>query len=360
MDRVQVLRGFPPYMELMNEIDKNRPTFMGIHMKPFCNFKCTKCFIGEQKKLVGDNSSLTLIEIKTIIDSAKNCGVKVLAISGAGEPLIDKNFFDIIEIANKKGFITVIATNGSMLSKELLVFLRDNNVTITISLDTTDPKRYAEKTGTTEMMFHQVHNNLLLAQEVFCNTKVNKNINGKDIDIYRLAIHMTLQNGEIEEIQKIKNLTTPDTLFSLSPLAKDVGFAKNSNLSKNIPTEIKEELNEKHIVICHDATNQMDICGFFRFGIDISFDGQLLLDSHATETRTLFKNIRDFNYDVYEAFSYLYNSKKDFIENWMDGFCPIRSQKFNDWIDMKQKSQVSLACSMQVQENKTHNFSEVI
>lgn len=338
MVRRQILKGFPPYMEMFSIINKVGPTFMALNMKPICNFKCTKCFVGEQKALTGIHDFLTLDEMKIIVNNAKKSGVKVLAISGSGEPFVDENIYEVVKFANKNRLITIMATNASVLNREIINFLRDNNVTFTISLDTTDPGRFAKKTGTTKKMFYKVYENLMLAEEIYKGTKISKEIKGEIVDIYRLAIHMTLQNEEFAEIQKVKRLATEDTLFSLSPMANYVGFAKDANLDSEVSKVFKEEISEKHIVCCYDEENNLDICGNFRFGIDINFDGQLLLDAHAVDTRKLFKNIRDFDYNISEAFTYLYEIKKEFIKNWLDGFCPIRSKKFADWVNKKKSN----------------------
>lgn len=99
--------------------------------------------------------------------------------------------------------------------------------------------------------------------------------------------------------------------------------------------ELNKDLTEKHIVICYDNEHSCDVCGFFKYGIDMNFDGQLLLDAHAIETRHIFKNIRDFKYDITAAYREAVEYKNEFIENWIDGFCPVRSAKLNDWINEK-------------------------
>lgn len=330
-NNIRVLKGFPPHIKHEFGINKNSPTFMSIHMKPICNFRCKKCFVGEQKNLSGYSETLSVDEIKAILKNAGLSGVKVLGISGAGEPFLDKRIIQVIEEANKLDFIIHIPTNASMLTEEIVTFLLANNVTLVLSFDTTNPKRFAEKTNTDEEMYNTVSENILMAQKIYKDTKITKTVNGKTIEIYRIAIHMTVQKGEVDEIKKVKQFISPDTLFSVSPVA-DAGFAKNHDISEEIPESDINEMSEKHIVICKDEDNQKDLCGFFRFGLDMNFDGQLLLDAHAMETRNMFKNIRDFNYQVSAAYDYLEYDKKEFINNCIDGFCPVRSHKLSEWI----------------------------
>jgi len=296
-----LLKGFPPHIQLEYGIERHKPTFFSVHMKPVCNFRCRKCFIGEQKKLNGLHPILSTSEIKSIMESAAKVGVKVMGISGAGEPFLDNRITEIITTANQLGFITTIPTNGSVLTRDLVQLLRDNNVTLVLSLDTTDGDAFASMTGTKRETFDKVVDNILMAQDVYSETLEEVTINGQSALLHRIAIHMTMQNDNEKEINKVRQLARKDTLFSISPLAES-GFAQCANKPTALHTQIYSDLTEKHIVACYDDNYDCDICGFFRFGIDINFDGQLLLDAHAIETRDLFKNIRDFGYDITAAY----------------------------------------------------------
>jgi len=202
-----ILRGFPEDM-----VKNNKPIFFGIHLKPVCNFRCKKCFIGDMSNLkIREN--LSLKEIKRIILSAKENGFKVLGITGAGEPTLDKKIKTVVSFANKNGLITHIPTNASLLTKDLLEFFKANNVTLILSLDTLNKTKFIELSGTNENIFNQVLKNITAAQEVFKDTMKTKNKK----NIHRLAIHMTVSDENKNEINEIKKLVTKDTLFSISP-----------------------------------------------------------------------------------------------------------------------------------------------
>ena len=329
----KILKGFPPHIQAQYGFNVDKPTFFGIHMEPICNFKCRKCFIGEQKKLYDVQPTLTMEEIKSIMKNAYNAGVKVMGITGAGEPLLDPRIKEIISESNRLGFITIIPTNASVLTKELLEFLRDNNVTLSLSFDSTNCNTFTSLTGTNRQVFEKVLANVKMAQEVYANTMKEVIVNGQKVLLHRIAIHMTIQNENKDDIEEVRKIVKADTLFSLSPLAQ-TGFAQNTKKPKT-SEELNKDLTEKHIVICYDNEHSCDVCGFFKYGIDMNFDGQLLLDAHAIETRHIFKNIRDFKYDITAAYREAVEYKNEFIENWIDGFCPVRSAKLNDWINEK-------------------------
>ena len=71
---MKVLRGFPPSARGLG----SAPYFLGIHLQPICNFRCKKCFIGEQKRLKNLHPTLSTNEISAILKSAKRAGAKVL------------------------------------------------------------------------------------------------------------------------------------------------------------------------------------------------------------------------------------------------------------------------------------------
>jgi uncharacterized SAM-dependent methyltransferase len=121
-----------------------------------------------------------------------------------------------------------------------------------------------------------------------------------------------------------------------------------------LPTKLNlnKEITEKHIVEVFDKTTNRNICGFFRFGIDINFDGQLLLDAHAINTSKVLPNIRKFDLNIKKAFDFLLPIKKDFIENHLDGFCPVRSKGLNKWIENRKKQEVITKIKQDIFDNK--------
>jgi len=96
-----------------------------------------------------------------------------------------------------------------------------------------------------------------------------------------------------------------------------------------------------------DKTTKRNVCGFFRFGIDINFDGQLLLDAHAIQTSKVLPNIRDFNLDIKKAFEYIKPIKINFIKKHMPGFCPVRSNNIDNWIKDRILKQDIKKCILQ-------------
>ena len=72
-----------------------------------CPYNCFHCFTDKQKK------TLSLEEIKGVIDQIAEIGAIGINYIGEGEPTIDPNFFQIIEYTSSKGLIPVVFTDAA-------------------------------------------------------------------------------------------------------------------------------------------------------------------------------------------------------------------------------------------------------
>lgn len=97
-----------------------------------CNLKCKHCYSSAGSVL---NDELTTDEAKTVIDKLDGLGVTAIAFSG-GEPLLRKDIFELIEYASSRGIYTAMATNGTLISKDIARKLKDLGLGfVQISLD---------------------------------------------------------------------------------------------------------------------------------------------------------------------------------------------------------------------------------
>ncbi|MDD5337272.1 MAG: radical SAM protein [Candidatus ainarchaeum sp.] len=335
----RVLRGFPPHLEakgVFADRAGDSPVFMAIHMKPVCNFRCRKCFVeGVVNKPFKEE--LTLREIEKIMGKAKDAGVLVFGITGAGEPLLDPKTKHVVKLANQAGFITHLATNASCLDKATLEHFLENNVTSVISLDSINPEEFSLLTGTSPAMLGKVISNISLAQEVFRGTRKEEN----GLKIFRLGIHITTSDANVGQAELIRSMAeSADTLISLSPIA-EIGAAEQNK--ETIRTDLADLLGQSHITVIRPPSVPSPMCGFFRFGLDLNFDGSLLLDAHAIETSGLLGNIREFEMDAGAAFPFMKQVKDRFINEFGSHFCPVRSGRIGDFAEKLRMEKAVLA-----------------
>jgi radical SAM protein with 4Fe4S-binding SPASM domain len=97
-----------------------------------CNFRCIHC---SQDSGVNKKNELTLKEKFDVVDQLVDAGCVDLSFSG-GEPLFSKDFFKVAEYAHKKGLVTKVLTNGSLITKDVAKKLKDVGLhCVMISLD---------------------------------------------------------------------------------------------------------------------------------------------------------------------------------------------------------------------------------
>lgn len=99
-----------------------------------CNLRCKHCYATAGKPL---QDELTTEEALDAIDKLNKLGVTIIAFSG-GEPLVRKDIFKLTSYAASKGIYVAIATNGTLITKEMAKKMKENGVSyVQISLDGT-------------------------------------------------------------------------------------------------------------------------------------------------------------------------------------------------------------------------------
>lgn len=84
---------------------------MGIHKN--CNIRCIYCYGIKQKP-----SHLYIPEerLLLLVQDAKECGVKSIAIIGDGEPTLNNGLYPMVRLARSVGLDVAVATNGLLLN----------------------------------------------------------------------------------------------------------------------------------------------------------------------------------------------------------------------------------------------------
>ncbi|MDD5696718.1 MAG: radical SAM protein [Candidatus Pacebacteria bacterium] len=133
----------PPFLRAIDfsEEDFNSRNLLlelRIHVIENCNLRCVYClsnapFINEKND--NGKEKLSLDEIKNNIKQAKELGIKVVSITGSGEPLLYKNLKELIEFIKELGLGVVLFTNGLLLTEELANWLNDRDVNLMLKLN---------------------------------------------------------------------------------------------------------------------------------------------------------------------------------------------------------------------------------
>ena len=111
-----------------------------------CNHRCGICFTDSGAARADE---LTTAEAFALVEQAHRAGVRDVIVSG-GEPFLRKDLLPILARMAELGLTARIASNGSLITPDLLGRLRrDTRVrSFQISLDTLDPALYGRLHGT--------------------------------------------------------------------------------------------------------------------------------------------------------------------------------------------------------------------
>ena len=111
-----------------------------------CNFKCQHCFT---KSSLGDfgKSTLSLEDVKSLADQADELGCFEVDIQG-GEPLMNKDLFNILEAVDTSRFYTYLTSNGWFMTEEMAKKLAEAGVDrVLISIDSFTPEEHDKFRG---------------------------------------------------------------------------------------------------------------------------------------------------------------------------------------------------------------------
>lgn len=113
-----------------------KPYMSHIWVTRRCNIHCKFCYIREFGK-----KDPSLREIKKRLDKIRELGCRLTVIMG-GEPTLRKDLPEIAAYCDKKGILSYLVTNGTLLNKRLVDKLGKSGLdAISISLDTLNPKK---------------------------------------------------------------------------------------------------------------------------------------------------------------------------------------------------------------------------
>src|SRR3989338_2670901 len=148
------------------------PVTLEIDLTNRCNHRCSFCFYAEHISVNKD--SLDTEIIKKRLSEAKELGTKGISFTGGGEPMIHKNYEEILIFTKNLGFDVGTITNGSIITEKNVDTLIKNLQWIRISLAGGDAKSYSKVQGVDQ--FDKVVNNIKLLSKRKENLKSNINI----------------------------------------------------------------------------------------------------------------------------------------------------------------------------------------
>ena len=98
--------------------EKRLPVNGSMELTFRCNLRCVHCYCNLPPKDPSAEKEMKTDEILRIVDQVSEAGCLWFLITG-GEPLLRQDMLEILEHAKKKGLITTLFTNGTLVSRDL-------------------------------------------------------------------------------------------------------------------------------------------------------------------------------------------------------------------------------------------------
>ena len=144
------------------------PCYLEFHITNRCNSVCYFC---NQRFLRKDNLELSLSQLKRILADCHRRGLKMVRLSGGGEPTVHPRILEILALLQKYEIrITRFDTNGILLNKKLSQKLVEHRLGILhLSLQAPTPDSWSKVTGLPANVFDKVMKNLAEFLEIDVN-----------------------------------------------------------------------------------------------------------------------------------------------------------------------------------------------
>lgn len=154
----------------ITDIFGRKHDYLRISLTDRCNLRCTYCMPEEGVALRPRNEFMTSEEVIQIASNFVKLGVKKIRLTG-GEPLIKKDFNNILNQLSELGIEISITTNGILLHKYFKTLLKAGVKKINISLDTLNKQQF--NLITRRDHFDLVYQNIDKAIDLFDEVKLN-------------------------------------------------------------------------------------------------------------------------------------------------------------------------------------------
>ena len=259
---------------------------LNIYITNACNLKCKHCFMLSGKKL---ENELTLEDWMKVLTSFKENGGEFVTFSG-GEPLMFKNFPQIISHAHDLGLKSTVLSNGLLWSGKLIHDLALFIDEIQFSLDGVDEETNSVVRGSGH--FEKVVDTIVK----FANAGVKTSV----------ATTFTYDNLNENTQTRYKNLVDlikektfgKDVFFKLSKKllpGRNVNFTAEENekysaIIKNIEKHVDENADYDNFLAGHTANLVAINCGLG--GISVSSDGNVYFCNRINEMES-FGNVTE-------------------------------------------------------------------
>lgn len=284
-----------------------------------CPHNCFHCFTGKNRK------TLTLNEIKNVIDQLANLNTYAIDFVGEGEPTIDKDFFEIIEYTSSKGIHQSIYTDAAvkMRDEDFVKRVYESGASVCPKCDSLFNEEYqnwvvGDKAG---KYFKQRNEAIEFLMECGFNRI-------QEDGTTRLGFDMVVTKKNIDEIEKTLHYCRDNNLWIIFTTYLPSGRSGKEDFDKSLVLDEKDRSKLKEIVkkvdegygFFHPIWNGSTTMPCIEF-LQIYGDGRV---SPCVGNEDIIGNIRETSIKELEN---KILAKYPFLDRIkFDGYCPYRSK----------------------------------
>jgi len=314
-NNVIVLAGYHWRQAEMKGNELGNIVYLALNMTSACNYQCSYCFVG-LKNLKAARDELVLGDKLRVIREAKECGVRVVSIPGRGEPMADRNFWDILEETKRLGLWLVVYTNGYLLDSDRIKQLKDFPVSLYLKVDSFDPDIYEQMVGK-QGVFERLRRNLDVLLEHFHEPKIDG-----DRIITRLGINSVVTTQTAESIPTIHRWCQNHGIYYTCRSPVKVGEAAITwDMLVQDQAERLRAIGQQYTARNFTSSTELGQCGIYLFGITVDNNGEVLVCPDAHSDFGLIGNVKESSLR-----ELILRRNEKFPLNLASGYCFVKAR----------------------------------
>lgn len=195
-------------------------SYLRLSITDACNFRCAYCLPNGYVKNPGEEPSLSLSEIRTLVQAFAELGTWKVRVTG-GEPTLRRDLPEIIQvISNTPGVKKVaLSTNGNRLNTLLPLLLKSGLSSLNVSIDSLSAERFHKITGADRL------------EEILESIDWALQYSSLQIKLNAVLLHDTLERDLDAFLSWIRHRAVSVRFIELMPTAKNQRFFQSQHLS---------------------------------------------------------------------------------------------------------------------------------
>lgn len=191
-----------------------RPTVAVLFLTKQCNSRCSICEYWKNRDF---SDELSTDKWRDVLNGLRKLGVKMINFTADGEILMRKDAFEIMQYADKLGFLITINTNGLILDSFLKQVIELDPLQMQISLDVFDDASYKRVRGVPNG-FSKVKDNILALKAVGYN---------------RISVGSVLIKDNLDDLLKLQNFCLENGFTYRVTAFQFEGFGVDNSKERN-------------------------------------------------------------------------------------------------------------------------------